>query len=70
MTAHHSKHRGGRPQLDVDELAVLWAYDVGVPINYLASTHGVDRYVIRRVLDAYGAKPHESRRLRNPRGAT
>ena len=44
-------HAGGRPRLKVDEAAIITAYQQGIPILRLAEQHGVDRYVIRRVLD-------------------
>lgn len=40
----------GRPRLDVDEDAITTAYDSGASIMSLATEHGVDRTVIRRVL--------------------
>lgn len=43
--------RLGRPRLDVDEHAITSAYANGATILGLAQTHGVDRTVIRRVLD-------------------
>jgi hypothetical protein len=43
----------GRPRLKVDEPAIIEEYQQGVPILRLAQRHGVDRYVIRRVLDEH-----------------
>jgi hypothetical protein len=42
--------RLGRPRLDVDEDAITTAYANGATILGLATKHGVDRTVIRRVL--------------------
>lgn len=39
-----------RPRLDIDEQAVVSAYEGGASILGLATELGVDRYVIRRVL--------------------
>jgi hypothetical protein len=40
-----------RPRLHVDEQAIVRAYADGTSVNRLAYEHGVDRYVIRRVLN-------------------
>ena len=41
----------GRPRLAVDETAIVHAYTRGGTVLALARQHGVDRTVIRRVLD-------------------
>lgn len=48
--------RLGRPRLDVDEHAITTAYANGATILGLAQAHGVDRTVIRRVLNDHQAQ--------------
>lgn len=50
-----------RPRLDVDETAITQAYADGATISGLAFAHGVDRYVIRRVLDDHDISRIEHR---------
>ena len=50
-----------RPRRDVDEHAIITAYENGQPIAELARNHHVDRYVIRRVLDDHGIHRIEHR---------
>lgn len=57
---------GGRPRLELDELAVTWAYELGVTENQLAQAHGVDRYVVRRVLRDHGIRRREHKRYTPP----
>ena len=40
-----------RPRLQLPEDQIIAAYQAGVPILRLANQHGVDRDVIRRILD-------------------
>lgn len=59
--------RRGRPRLAVDEAAIIGAYLTGTPILQLAHDHGVDRYVIRRVLDDYNVPRINYKRRHPPR---
>lgn len=53
--------RRGRPRKSVNEQAIVDGYTDGGTIAGLAREHGVDRYVIRRVLDEHEVPRRERR---------
>lgn len=50
-----------RPRIRLDELAIAQAYTNGATILGLATQHGVDRDVIRRILDEHQIPRVENR---------